>query len=189
MDIPYRLPGKWDDEAYLTLTDSARRLVELTDGVATVLPPPSIEHQHMLGWLFEAFRRHIARAGGKVVFAPVPLRIREHSYREPDLIFWRSAKDPRLEGRYLSGADLVVEVVSPSGAKRDLVDKRRDYAEAGIPEYWIVDPRNETVTVLRLADGAYAEAGVFPRGTNAVSSLVSDLAVSVDDLFDAPSGY
>ncbi len=189
LDVPYRLPGKWDDEAYLTLAESVRRLMEMTDGVVEVLPPPTIEHQHMLGWLFEAFRRRIARAGGKVVFSPVPLRIRERSYREPDLIFWRNANDPRLEGIYLDGADLVVEVVSPSGAKRDLVDKRLDYAEAGIPEYWIVDPRYETVTVLTLADGEYAEAGVFARGTNAVSSFVPDLQVSVDDLFDAPSGY
>lgn len=189
MDVPYRLPGNWDDEAYLTLTDSARRLVEMTDGVVELLPPPSIEHQHMLGWLFEAFRRYIARAGGNVVFSPVPLRIRARSYREPDLIFWRNAKDPRLEGRYLDGADIVVEVVSPSGAKRDLVDKRLDYAEAEIPEYWIVDPRNETVTVLSLDDREYAEAGVFGRGTNAVSALVSDLEVSVGDLFDAASGY
>ncbi|MYB38143.1 MAG: Uma2 family endonuclease [Gammaproteobacteria bacterium] len=189
MDVPCRLPGKWDDEAYLTLAESVRRLVEMTDGVVEVLPPPTIDHQHMLGWLFEAFRRHIADAGGMVVFSPVPLRIRERNYREPDLIFWRNANDPRLEGTYLDGADLVVEVVSPSGAKRDLVDKRLDYAEAAIPEYWIVDPRYETVTVLTLAGGEYAEAGVFARGTDAVSSFVPDLRASVDDLFDAPSGY
>lgn len=69
------------------------------------------------------------------------------------------------------------------------MDKRLDYAEAGIPEYWIVDPRYETGTVLTLAGGEYAEAGAFARGTDAVSSFVPDLQVSVDDLFDAPSGY
>ena len=97
MDVPYRLPGKWDDEAYLTLAESVRRLVEMTDGVVEVMPPPTMAHQHMLGWLFEAFRRHIADAGGMVVFSPVPLRIRERNYREPDLIFWCNANDPRLE--------------------------------------------------------------------------------------------
>ena len=189
MDVPYRLAGNWDDEAYLTLAESVRRLMEMTDGVVEVLPPPTIAQQHMLGWLFEAFRRPIADAGGMVVFSPVPLRIRVRNYREPDLIFWQNANDPRLEGTYLDGADLVVEVVSPGGAKRDLVDKRLDYAEAGIPEYWIVDPRYETVTVLTLAGGEYAEAGAFARGTDAVSSFVPDLQVSVGDLFDAASGY
>ena len=49
-------------------------------------------------------------------------------------------------------------------AEPDLVDKRRDYAEAGIPEYWIVDPRGETITVLGLRRGAYLEQGVYRRG-------------------------
>lgn len=50
------------------------------------------------------------------------------------------------------------------------------YAETNIPEYWIVDPRDETVKVLRLQDREYAEAEVFRRGTNATSRLIPDLA-------------
>ena len=53
-----------------------------------------------------------------------------------------------------------------------MVDKRLDYAEAGIPEYWIVNPLDETVTVLFLADGAYREHGVFRPGAHAGSALL-----------------
>ena len=182
-------PGQWEDEAYLKLTDHSNRLVELTDGFVELLPMPSREHQNMLGWLFEAFRRHIARDGGTVAFSPIRLRIRAGKFREPDLVFSRDADDPRLGSRYDEGADIVLEVVSPGGARRDLVEKRSDYAEANIPEYWIVDPRDESVTVLRLVDGKYTEAGVFRRGTNATSHLVPTLTVPVDDLFDATSRY
>ena len=78
--------------------------------------------------------------------------------------YW-SDEQYRNQDRFWLGADVVVEVVSPDDPGRDLVVKRADYAEAAIPEYWIVDPRVETVTVLTLAGGAYVEHGVFsPRG-------------------------
>ena len=53
----------------------------------------------------------------------------------------------------------MVEVVSPDDPGRDLVEKRADYAEAGIAEYWIADPRDQTIRVLTLQDGAYVEHG------------------------------
>ena len=75
--------------------------------------------------------------------------------------------------------------MSPDQPERDLVDKRSDYAEAHIPEYWIVDPRTETVTVLRLAGSAYVEHGVFGRGAQATSVLLDGLTVEVSAVFDA----
>ena len=59
----------------------------------------------------------------------------------------RDRSDPRRQNRYWQGADLVVEVVGPDDPDRDLVEKRADYAEAGATEYWIADPRDETLTV------------------------------------------
>jgi Uma2 family endonuclease len=78
-----------------------------------------------------------------------------------------------------------VEVVSEDDPARDLVTKRREYAEAGIPEYWIVDARTETITVLQLAAGAYREHGVFPRGTAATSPLLAGLEIPANGVFDA----
>ena len=60
-------------------------------------------------------------------------------------------------------------VVSPDDPGRDTRDKRLDYAEAGIPEYWIVNPLDETATVLELRGTAYAAHGVFRRGQQADS--------------------
>jgi len=67
----------------------------------------------------------------------------------------------------------------------ELVVKRRAYAAAGVPEYWIVDPEAETVTVLRLDGDAYAEHGVFARGATATSARYAGLSVDVDAVFDA----
>ena len=114
--------------------------------------------------------------------------IRAGKFREPDLAALRDRSDPSNQGRFWLGADLVVEVVSLDDPNRDLVEKRVDYAEAGIPEYWIVDPRFESVTVLTLNDGAYAEHGTFSRGDTATSPLLDDFAVDVTALFDFAKG-
>ena len=92
--------------------------------------------------------------------------------------------DPRNENAYWLGADLVIEIVSPNDPTRDTVVKRADYAEAGIPEYWIVNPLDETITVLTLSGAAYIEHGVFRRGEDAGSVLLPGFSVAVSDVFD-----
>ena len=76
----------------------------------------------------------------------------------------------------------MVEVVSHGDARRDTVDKRADYTEAAILEYWIVDPHDETVTVLTLADGEYEEHGVFRSGDSASCVCLPGLSVAVRDI-------
>ena len=95
------------------------------------------------------------------------------------------ARDPRRQNRFWLGADLVVEIASPEKPKRDLIEKRADYAEAQIPEYWIVNPQNETITVLCLEGSAYTEHGVFGRGVMAMSVLCESFGVSVDEVLAA----
>ena len=180
--------GCWSEEHYLWLTDRTRRLVEFTDGYVELLPMPTVAHQAILSLLNDLFNAYLKPRGGFVLFAGLRVRIREGKFREPDLAALRSRSDPRNEARYWLGADVVAEVVSTDDPARDLVDKPADYAEAGIPEYWIVDPRAETVTVLTLAGRTYVEHGVFSRGDTATSPLLDGFAVDVTALFDFAKG-
>ena len=177
--------GQWSEGDYLRLTDCTNRLIEWTDGCIEVLPMPTDEHQSIAAYLYKLLDAFALAGGGKVLFAPLRLRIREGKFREPDLVLIRDAGDARRQNRFWLGADLTVEIVSPDEPKRDLVDKRRDYAEAGIPEYWIVDPRNETVTVLALQGAVYVEHGVFRRGAQARSALLNGLTFDIGEVFDA----
>ena len=177
--------GCWRDDDYLWLTDRSRRLVEFTDGYLEILPMPSRGHQRVLAFLFMAFRQFLAPAGGEALFAPLRLRIREGKLREPDLLAVRDAQDLRSGNRFWTGADVVVEVVSPDGEERDLIDKRSDYAEAAIAEYWIVDPRTETISVLKLDADGYVEHGAYGRGDRATSSTLAGFSVDVAQVFDA----
>ena len=177
--------GCWTEEAYLVLTGHTKRLVEFTDGNLEVLPMPTHKHQMVLKILFRAFDAYIEPRGGNVLFAALRLRIRPGKFREPDIILVRSANDPRCENRFWKGADLTLEVVSEDKPERDLVDKRHEYAEGGVPEYWIANPLTETITVLRLEGGAYVEHGVFGRGSKATSALLEGFSVEVSTIFDA----
>ena len=183
-----RLPpqGAWSDADYLRLTDHCNRLIEFTDGCVQELPMPTFTHQAVLAFLYRLFYAHLDPRGGVVMFSALRLRVREGKFREPDLLLFRDRSDPRCQDRYWLGADLVVEVVSPDNPDRDHVEKRGDYAEAGIPEYWIVDPRDETITVLALDGNAYVEHGVYGRGGSASSPLLDGLAADVTAVFDAP---
>ena len=178
--------GSWSDDAYLWLTDHGNRPVELTDGHIQELPMPTSTHQAVLLCLYDLFRAWLGPRGGVVMVAALRMRIREGKFREPDLLMLRDRSDPRYQDRYWLGADLVVEVVSPDAPDRDLVEKRADYAEGGIPEYWIADPRDETITVLALEGEAYVEHGVFGRGGAATSRLIEGFAADVSTVFDAP---
>ena len=178
--------GAWTDDAYLWLTDHSRRLVEFTDGRVEELPMTTSTHQAILAFLHVLFRAYLRPRGGVVMFSVLRMRIREGKFREPDLLLLRDSSDPRYQDRYWLGADLVVEVVSPDDPQRDLVEKRADYAEGGIPEYWIVDPRDETITVLALRGDAYVEHGVFSRGDTATSPSLEGFTADVSAVFDAP---
>jgi Uma2 family endonuclease len=179
------LQGLWTEEQYLKLTDQTNHFIEFTDGVIEVLPMPTEHHQAILEMLFLALRAFIEQLGGKARFAPLRLQIRPGKQREPDILLVRDASDPRRQNRYWLGADLVVEVVSPDDVERDTVEKVADYAEAGIPEYWIVNPEDESITVLRLEGEAYAALGVFRRGEAARSALLEGFSVDVAALLDA----
>lgn len=181
--------GYWSEDEYLWLTARSNRLVEFTDGYIEVMPPPTSTHQGILLRLVVVFFEHLRSRGGEVLVAPFLLHLSAGKWRTPDLLALLDKSDLRSQELYWTGADLVLEVVSLDKPERDLVEKRREYAEAGIPEYWIVNPFDETITVLTQGAertmGRYAEHGIFGRGQRATSLLLTGFGVDVDAVFDA----
>lgn len=187
-DIAQLFPeqGAWSEEEYLRLTNDTNRLVEFSNGFVEVLPTPARRHQRIVSFLVRVLFSFIEEPGlGTVFFAPLRVRLWEGKFREPDIVVMLAENRDREGEQFFEGADLVVEVVSADDPKRDLVTKRAEYAQAGIPEYWIVEPQTESITVLRLDDNHYVEHGVFPRGTMATSALLAGFAVPVAALFDS----
>lgn len=135
-DLATLLPaqGEWSEADYAWLTDHTNHLVEYDHGHIEVLPMPTDRHQTIVLYLYGLFLAWLRPFGGKVLVAPLRLRLAAGIYREPALLLLCSAADPRRGDVYWEGADLVLEVVSPNDRQRDLVHKRAEYAAAAIPE-------------------------------------------------------
>ena len=96
---------------------------------------------------------------------------------QPDVVYTSKERGSILRSRVEGAPDLVVEILSPSTARRDLGEKLRLYAESGIAEYWIVDPGLETFEFLEIAGDGFRvrlpEGGLYRSA--AISGLELDL--------------
>jgi Uma2 family endonuclease len=174
--------GEWRDGDYFSLPGN--RLVELVNGHVEVLPLPSLLHQFIARLVFLQMHAFVDQAHlGIVMSAPTRVRISERHFREPDVLFVSQANSKRRQEQFWEMADLVVEIISPDDPDRDLVDKRRDYAAAGISEYWMIDPRNDTIRVLHLRDGEYRETIRTGCTEHAESRILEGFRMNVDELF------
>ena len=147
---------------------------------------PTTSHQMILGHLYGlllAFSTH--HDLGTVLVSGTRVRLRPGKIREPDIVFMSKDHADRMIEEYWIGADLAVEIVSGAAEdrERDLIVKRDEYARYGIAEYWIVDPREEQITVLCLEGEAYAGGGEYPKGTKALSRLLPGFEVDVTAAF------
>ncbi len=141
------------EDLYATPDDGNR--YEILDGALVMSPPPGSAHQIVAAGLAALLREGARSRGLRALFAPLAWRIGPGQVPGPDLmVVDLDAIGPRAIER---PPRLVVEILSPSGRGRDLSEKRRIYAEGRAAWYWIVDPEEPSVTVLRLVGGLYEE--------------------------------
>lgn len=182
--------GYWGEGDYLWLTENVRYAVELVDGVVEVLPMPTASHQNIVIFLFTMLRAYIAsRKLGYALQSPFRVRLGPNHFREPDVCFMQRQNASRMSDEYWEGADLVMEVVSndPKDRARDLGIKREAYARAGVREYWIVDPKENRIEVLRLEGNAYVTHADAGAGGRVASILLPGFECDVDAVMAAAS--
>lgn len=175
--------GSWTQAEYLQL--DAGRHVEYSKGHVELQPMPDEQHQAIVGFLYLALRALASARGGRVRFAPFPVRLWEEKYHEPDVCFMKNENLARCQGRHWDGADLVIEVLSDTNRDHDLVTKRDEYARAGIGEYWIVDPIERKVRLLVLSAGIYVEHAVAMDGQRIASLSLPGFEIDVTAALDA----
>lgn len=149
-------------ERYLAL-EYEHGLAEWVDGEVRLYVSPSAEHQRIVVFLCSLIGCFIDVAGGgKLLVAPFVMRAApDGPGREPDLLLVSTRNQVRLKATHLEGpADLVVEIVSDDSVRRDRAEKFAEYERAGIPEYWVIDPRpgQGQADFFVLTDGVYQPA-------------------------------
>ena len=177
--------GQWTYENYLGLPEDGNRY-EIINGVLYMAPSPSFFHQEINLTIGSILHRHIKEAGlGRVVTAPSDVRlVAGGAVVQPDVLVVLNAHLDRITENGITGApDLVVEITSPGTASYDRYEKRMAYENAGVTEYWIVDPSSRTIEVFLLKEGVYESQGVFREKAKLPSVVAQDLAVPVEQFF------
>lgn len=188
------IPRKMTLEEYLTYDDGTDQRYELDEGYLILMPPATGRHEVIAGLLLTYFSQAIQHQGLDLYASAngVEFLTRPQQPRKPDvcLISRQQTEQIWLVSAILSTPPvLAVEVVSPESVKRDYQIKLREYAQAGVPEYWIVDPLQEKVTVLLLRNGDYlaqefvgdevVRSQLFPNWTIKVEQMLNPLGGTI----------
>ncbi len=175
--------GEWCEEDYFALPDT-NRIVELSAGELIIPPMPTDTHQAVLDMLY-AFMRAFVRAHrlGIIRFSALPVHLWRGKIREPDILFVTHAHADRVHEQYWDAPDLAVEIISPSSKATDREMKFKEYARAGVREYWLVDIEAQTIEVFTLRGRKYSLLGKFGMGERARSKLLMGFEVAVDEVF------
>ncbi|MBQ6622276.1 MAG: Uma2 family endonuclease [Mogibacterium sp.] len=188
--IPIRKQGEYTVRDYYRIPDDVR--VELIDGVIYDLAAPSKAHQVVAGTVFTMMNAYAMQHDGPCVPVIAPSDVRldrdDSTIVQPDIYVVCQREEAAAEqpddepahqsaGAFQGAPDFVLEVVSPSTRRKDLIIKLNKYMTSGVREYWIVDPAEETVTVY---DFERNELGRRYTFEDTVPVAISEGAFAVD---------
>ncbi|MEQ6390442.1 Uma2 family endonuclease [Bacillaceae bacterium S4-13-58] len=188
MAIPNK-KEKYSYSDYLSWDDGEK--VELIDGeIFNMTPAPSRRHQEVLRELSTAFSVFLREKECEVFFAPFNVRLLVENKNnddinnvvQPDLLI---VCDPKmLDDKGCNGSpDMIIEILSPSSVKLDRWGKYKLYEKAGVKEYWIVDPVNESIEVHLLVSGQYHFQGVFTKDDEISVRILIGLNIDLSQIF------
>ena len=181
------LKNNYTSEDYWNLPEGER--AELIGGKFYDMAPPSRIHQRLVSKLTALFNQYITDHHGSCEVYPAPFAVNldadDKDWVEPDISVICDSN--KLTDRGCSGApDLIIEIVSPSSRRMDYNRKNTLYSDAGVREYWIVDPMRESITVYDMEHDA---APVIYHFTDKVkASIYDDLEIDFAEVKRLVSG-
>lgn len=178
--------GEWTLSDWERLPEDGNRY-EIIDGFLYMSTAPSFFHQ-WIGLNFYHFVGYPAREQGLAITALAPVGVIMVGAKpvQPDIVVVRMARKDIIRDRRIYGVpDLIVEVLSPGSETYDTETKLHTYAEAGVPEYGIVNPAERTLALYTLlAVGQYAEPQVFSEMDSMTFACLPGITLQIRDLFD-----
>jgi Uma2 family endonuclease len=179
-------PGKilltYDD--YCLLPNDRNRY-EILDGELSVTPAPTTRHQTALGNLYRFLANHVvANQLGKLFIAPTDLILASTTVVQPDLIFVGNDRLNIVTERAIEGSPtLVIEILSPTTHRTDRVTKAQLYAKYQVPQYWLMDPDQQTLEAYELVIDRYDLAASARDAEVFAPSLFPGLSIQLSNLW------
>lgn len=166
--------GTPDDERY-----------ELVEGDLVMTPSPVPGHQRISRKIQFFLDRHVTENDlGEIFNAPCDVYLDDKNVVQPDILFITKNRMEIIGEKNIQGApDLVIEIISESSAYRDMVHKKKIYAEFGVKEYWIVVPESESVEVYVLKGKLYQIFGVYFKKDSLESPYLNNFKMPLKDVF------
>jgi Uma2 family endonuclease len=158
---------------------------ELLEGELIVVPSPKTNHQRILKRLGTLIVNQVEKNGvGEVFYVPFDVVFSEETVLQPDILFVLKKHSHIITEDNIQGApDLVIEILSEATQDRDRTWKRSLYSKHGVDEYWLVNPENNTVEILKLGEGGYEQFKAFEENQILNSPLLKDLRIDLKKVF------
>lgn len=167
---------------YLKLDDGNQ--YELIGGELLLVPAPRTIHQRISRRLLKFLGDFIDNNNmGEILYAPIDVLLNEKEKPQPDILFISKERLDIIKEKHVAGApDLVIEILSPSTASRDRVEKSRLYYTYGVKEYWLVDPELGTVEIFTHGEKNWYLGGAYNKEQVLQSPLLG-LEIDLKDIF------
>lgn len=187
------LPAKKDRYTFADcLTWGENERIEIINGETVMMAPaPSRAHQEISGEIFRQLANYLEGKKCKVYHAPFNVRLFEQEGDTPEDVTTVIQPDitvvcdrNKLDDNGCKGApDMIIEILSPSSLRHDRFVKLGLYQRAGVREYWIVDPENQSVQVLTLTSGLLLPHEEYGRGDVAKVNVLDGCFVELSKVF------
>jgi prevent-host-death family protein len=184
-------PYIWDKEKityedFLKLSEASENRYEFIDGEVYLLASPSYDHQRIIVEIITVMHSYFKGSSCRPLTSPFDVTLTNDDNKnvvQPDILVICDTENISEKGRYTGIPTLVVEVLSESTQKKDMLKKLNLYLHAGVKEYWIVNPARREVYVYCFDQGDIKQYLVF-QGSQSVNSLIFEgLAVPLEQLF------
>jgi Uma2 family endonuclease len=178
------LPKPFTYDDYLALPDDGKRY-EVIEGDLSVTPAPSPRHQEILLNLSSALRAFVEQSSlGKVYVSPVDVALSLIDIVQPDILFIAKERLHIVAKRNIVGIpNLIVEILSPTSAAQDRVEKLALYQRYALPEYWIVDPEKESVETYLYHGNQFERTDTMKVGNELRSRQIAGFRLEIVEIF------
>jgi Uma2 family endonuclease len=175
-------------EEFLEIDKNSDEYLEYIDGQIYYQASPSTIHQRISVNFTAEFRSYFKTKQCEIFHAPFDVKLKNEKEENPNKVIPDITvicdKSGLNDKNYIGIPSLIVEILSPSNQSNDLITKMNLYQRFGVKEYWIVNPKLNSIQIYALdEDGLYEQVGVYKNKDIAKSSAFPDLTVNLEEIF------
>jgi Uma2 family endonuclease len=158
---------------------------QLIKGALIMSPAPSTEHQRSSKKIFLKLYEFIEKSNlGEVLYSPFDVYLDNENVYQPDIVvILKNSKAKIIEKGIEGTPDIVIEIISPSTAYYDLIEKKEVYEKYGVKEYWIIDPKSKTFEIYLNSESGF-ELFSKAKIKGLVKSQILNLELNVEEIFE-----